>query len=59
MFVGNQMDGHGIYEYADGAVYDGLYSNGKKSGQGTYTFKDKMQFYSGGEFFGICQRSMY
>jgi MORN repeat. len=43
------MHGQGIYEYSDGAVYDGHYSDGIKCGQGTYTFKDKLQFYTGGK----------
>lgn len=49
MFRNNDMHGQGIYEYSDGAVYDGHYSNGIKCGQGTYTFKDKLQFYTGGK----------
>jgi hypothetical protein len=48
-FQNNQIHGQGIYEYSDGAIYDGHYNNGKKCGQGTYTFKDKMQFYTGGK----------
>ena len=30
------MDGHGILKYRDGSIYEGLFSNGKKHGKGTF-----------------------
>jgi hypothetical protein len=32
------MEGHGVYKYANGAVYSGEWKNNKHHGKGVYEF---------------------
>ena len=36
----DKKHGHGVYTWADGRRYDGLWANGKQHGQGTYILPD-------------------
>ena len=35
-----QPDGHGVYKYLDGSVYNGEWREGRRHGHGTYTFSN-------------------
>ncbi|XP_039588275.1 radial spoke head 10 homolog B-like [Passer montanus] len=43
-FVKGERHGHGIFLYADGAVYDGEWVHNKKHGKGIFVFKDGNAF---------------
>ena len=38
------MQGYGIYIYADGVRYDGMYNNDKKDGFGIYYWTDGRRY---------------
>ena len=44
------MNGHGIYKYSDGAIYDGEYVNGLREGKGRIIYSNKTVYE--GEFKG-------
>lgn len=40
-------DGEGVYHWKNGNIYEGFYSEGKKTGKGKYTFNNGKCFYEG------------
>jgi hypothetical protein len=39
----DKKHGHGVYTWADGRKYDGMWENGKQHGEGKYIMADKTE----------------
>lgn len=39
-FLGDKKHGFGVYKWADGRIYEGMWENGKQHGEGKYKQKD-------------------
>jgi len=47
MFEGGNLNGKGRFEYLDGSIYEGMWKDNKKHGQGQMIESDGLSIYNG------------